>query len=93
MSVAPAIARSGRGGGDSMKRGERNFARLLEELQGVRRLLILPHDHPDPDALASGWVLRHILRAVGDMEVTVTILPSVIRRSKRRLCWLINSSV
>ncbi len=45
-----------------MRREERRLGRLLDTLRGARRVLVLIHDHPDPDALASGWVLRQILR-------------------------------
>jgi len=35
---------------------------LLKELRGARRLLILTHDNPDPDAIAAGWVLADLVR-------------------------------
>ncbi|MBM3316549.1 MAG: hypothetical protein FJY75_01725 [Candidatus Eisenbacteria bacterium] len=45
-----------------MKREQRRYTRLAEALAGARRALILLHDHPDPDALAGGLLLRRILR-------------------------------
>ncbi|MBD3236747.1 MAG: hypothetical protein GF330_08595 [Candidatus Eisenbacteria bacterium] len=45
-----------------MKASQRRLQRLLQHLEPARRLLILTHDNPDPDALASGWVLRTIVR-------------------------------
>jgi nanoRNase/pAp phosphatase (c-di-AMP/oligoRNAs hydrolase) len=45
-----------------MRQAQRRFQRLVETLSGARRILILTHDHPDPDALASGWSLRRLVR-------------------------------
>lgn len=35
--------------------------RLLDAVQGAQRILILPHNDPDPDAIASAVALRHLL--------------------------------
>ncbi len=72
-----------------MKRGERNLARLVEMVQGMRRLLILPHDHPDPDALASGLVLRHILRHLTKVDVTLGYDGMVGRTENRAMVDLL----
>lgn len=45
-----------------MRQEQRRYQRLVETLGGARRVLVLLHDHPDPDALAGGLLLRHILR-------------------------------
>jgi nanoRNase/pAp phosphatase (c-di-AMP/oligoRNAs hydrolase) len=45
-----------------VRQDERRFRRLVETLSGVERLLILTHDHPDPDALAAAFLLRRIAR-------------------------------
>jgi len=34
---------------------------LLEVCDGKPSLLILPHNHPDPDSLASAWALQYLL--------------------------------
>ncbi len=72
-----------------MKRTERNLSRLLASLADVRRLLILGHDHPDPDALASGWVLRHILRNLLDVEVILGYDGMVGRAENRAMVDLL----
>lgn len=72
-----------------MKRGERNLARLVEMVRDARRLLILPHDHPDPDALASGWVLRHILRNLTQVDVTLGYEGMVGRTENRAMVDLL----
>jgi nanoRNase/pAp phosphatase (c-di-AMP/oligoRNAs hydrolase) len=45
-----------------MKQEARRYERLREVLAGARRVLVLTHDHPDPDALAAGLLLRGLLR-------------------------------
>ncbi len=72
-----------------MKRGERNLTRMIEMLQDVKRLLILSHDNPDPDALASGWVLRHILRQMTDVDVTLAYEGMVGRTENRAMVKLL----
>lgn len=40
--------------------------RLVKAFRGRRRALVLPHDNPDPDSLASAWALARVLeRRVG----------------------------
>jgi nanoRNase/pAp phosphatase (c-di-AMP/oligoRNAs hydrolase) len=41
--------------------GARRLARLLAAIGPARRVLVLTHDNPDPDALASAWALHAIL--------------------------------
>lgn len=42
--------------------GRRAWHRLAGLLTGRRRALVLTHDYPDPDALASGWAMVEIVR-------------------------------
>lgn len=35
--------------------------RLLKHVKGKKRALVLPHDNPDPDSLASAWALATLL--------------------------------
>jgi len=58
---------------------------LLEALQGAERILIATHDNPDPDALASGCVLRAILEELTDAEVTVGYAGLVGRAENRAM--------
>jgi nanoRNase/pAp phosphatase (c-di-AMP/oligoRNAs hydrolase) len=43
------------------RRNEERLARLREVLRGKRQLLILTHDNPDPDALASAYALLRLV--------------------------------
>lgn len=44
---------------------------LLQVCRGKSPLLILPHNHPDPDSLASGWALQHLLEQKAQVASTV----------------------
>lgn len=37
------------------------IARLRKLFRGRRRALVLTHDNPDPDSMASAWALKHVL--------------------------------
>ncbi|MBI5624784.1 MAG: DHH family phosphoesterase [Elusimicrobia bacterium] len=47
-------------------KGSFHARKLIRELQkrgrGLKSLLIMTHDHPDPDSLASAWALAHLVR-------------------------------
>jgi nanoRNase/pAp phosphatase (c-di-AMP/oligoRNAs hydrolase) len=48
--------------------GERtaiDVQRLLAVLHGARRLIVFTHDNPDPDAIASAWLLARIAEHAG----------------------------
>ncbi len=47
-----------------MNRAQRRLRRLADALAGKQRLLILTHDNPDPDAIASAWLLGKVLRRI-----------------------------
>lgn len=60
---------------------------LVEELQGAfaahRRILVLSHDNPDPDALASAFLLARVLETLVDGSVTVAYA-GIIGRAENR---------
>ena len=39
----------------------RRSARLLNAMAGYEQVLVVTHDNPDPDAIASGWALRWLI--------------------------------
>jgi nanoRNase/pAp phosphatase (c-di-AMP/oligoRNAs hydrolase) len=47
---------------------EDRLAELLQSVQGVGDILILPHNDPDPDAIASALALRHLLADTAGVE-------------------------
>jgi nanoRNase/pAp phosphatase (c-di-AMP/oligoRNAs hydrolase) len=44
------------------------LAELLQSVEGVGDILILPHNDPDPDAIASALALRHLLADAAGVE-------------------------
>jgi len=57
--------------------------RLIEWLRGKMPILIVTHDHPDPDALAAAYALRHlILMKTG--QAAVIAFDGMIGRSENR---------
>jgi nanoRNase/pAp phosphatase (c-di-AMP/oligoRNAs hydrolase) len=42
-----------------------NWERLREVIQAGKRLVVFLHNHPDPDALAAGWLLYRIGERLG----------------------------
>jgi nanoRNase/pAp phosphatase (c-di-AMP/oligoRNAs hydrolase) len=49
----------------------RRLAKLLAAIGPARRILILTHDNPDPDALASAWALHSLLSRRRGREIDV----------------------
>ncbi len=62
---------------------EKRLAQLSSVLAGTRRLLILTHDNPDPDAIASGWALMKVARRLHRMHADLAF-GGVIGRSENR---------
>jgi len=58
-------------------------SRLIEWLRGKAPILIVTHDHPDPDALAAAYALRHlILMKTG--QAAIIAFDGMIGRSENR---------
>ena len=56
---------------------------LLAAVEGPQPLVILPHDNPDPDALASAAALQYILRELAEKESMIA-LGGIIGRAENR---------
>lgn len=63
--------------------------KLLRELERLGRklspLLILTHDHPDPDSLASAWSLAHLAQHVGRIRARIAYGGIIGRRENRMM--------
>lgn len=66
-------------------RSEQMLARLRELVPRGSRLLILTHDNPDPDSLASGAALRFLLAEIAATEAVLAIGGIVGRAENRAL--------
>lgn len=65
-------------------------AALLGVLGGPGRLIILPHDNPDPDALASAATLRFIAKTVCDKDAVIALGGFVGRAENRAMIRYLN---
>ena len=64
---------------------ERRLRQMVEALKGKRRLLVLTHDNPDPDCIASGWALTRVVRKVKRMRVDFAYAGIIGRNENRTL--------
>jgi len=63
---------------------------LLAVLERPGPLVILPHDNPDPDALASAAALRFIARELADKEAAIALGGYVGRAENRAMVRYLN---
>ncbi len=59
--------------------------RLIEYAKGHKRALILTHDNPDPDSIAAGVALAHLLHKLAGVEAIVAFGGIVGRAENRAL--------
>lgn len=58
-------------------------ARFIEWLRGKTPVLIVTHDHPDPDALAAAYALRHLILMKTGQQAVIAF-DGIIGRSENR---------
>ncbi len=58
---------------------------LAAEGRRLSPLLILTHDHPDPDALASAWGLAHLARHLGGVRTRIAYAGAIGRAENRMM--------
>lgn len=61
----------------------RRLTLLLEAVEGAERVLVLTHDNPDPDALASAAALAHLLERRASLSATV-VFGGIVGRAENR---------
>ena len=57
---------------------------LIEKGRSLSPLMILTHDHPDPDALASAWALAHLAQSLGKIRTRI-VYGGMIGRAENRM--------
>lgn len=62
---------------------EKRLEQLAHLLHGKRRLLIVTHDNPDPDTIATGWALLRLARRLRRMRVDLAY-GGIIGRGENR---------
>jgi nanoRNase/pAp phosphatase (c-di-AMP/oligoRNAs hydrolase) len=71
----------------------RRLARLVAQARGHRRALVLTHDNPDPDALASAVALAYLLEHLAGVHSTVAYGGIVGRAENRALIRVLRLQV
>lgn len=64
---------------------KKRLEQLASALQGKRRLLVLTHDNPDPDCIASGWALMRVARKTRRIRVDLAYAGIIGRNENRTL--------
>jgi len=62
---------------------------LLEIVSHYPRQLIMTHNNPDPDGIATGWALTHLLRAKLHLEVPFVAGGEIVRAENREMIRLL----
>ncbi len=61
----------------------KKVAKLLKVLSGKKRILVISHDNPDPDTLASAFALRDLIQKKLEAEVAIGFT-GIIGRAENR---------
>jgi len=64
---------------------ESKVSELLRGARGKSPLLILSHNHPDPDGLASAWALKFLLESKADISAKIAYGGTLGREENRSL--------
>lgn len=70
-------------------RRQRRSDRLLRTVEPFRNLVILTHDNPDPDAIATGWALLRLLSERTDHNVRLVGGGDIVRAENRQMVRLL----
>ena len=60
------------------------LSQLLRVVEGAAPLIILPHDNPDPDALASAAALRFLVKKAHEQKEILIALGGIVGRAENR---------
>lgn len=64
---------------------ERRLEQMAKVLRGKKRMLVLTHDNPDPDCIASGWALTRVIRKLTRLRVELAYAGIIGRNENRTL--------
>ena len=92
----PARSMREAGGGampETTTRGLTRSDELLEALAGYERFLIIAHDNPDPDAIATGWGLHSLLQDRLGRPARLVGGGAIVRAENRHMVELLRPPV
>jgi nanoRNase/pAp phosphatase (c-di-AMP/oligoRNAs hydrolase) len=67
----------------------RRSDRFIGALEGHREAVVVAHDFPDPDAIAAGWALSHLVRSRTSLRCRLVAGGDVVRGENRELIRLL----
>lgn len=76
--------------GKSIQRAQAPSDEFLELAEQYHEVVILTHDNPDPDGIASGWALSHLLEKTLRKSSRVIAGGEILRAENRRLVELLH---
>lgn len=72
------------------KRRRRNRSdALLEALEPYESVVVITHDNPDPDAIASGWAIQYLISRRKEKKVRFVAGGEVVRAENREMVRLL----
>jgi nanoRNase/pAp phosphatase (c-di-AMP/oligoRNAs hydrolase) len=66
---------------------------MIRAVEGSRRVLVLTHDNPDPDAIASAWALGRVLKRVTKRKVSLAYSGIVGRTENRTMIEVLKAPI
>ena len=66
---------------------------LISVLQGYDRILIVTHDNPDPDAIATGWAVQFLVQQKVGIPSRLVGGGAIIRAENRHMVKLLNPPI
>lgn len=67
--------------------------KLLEALEPFRDLVVLMHDNPDPDAIATGWAIHTLITECLDRQPRLVGGGAIVRAENRQLVALLKPPI
>jgi len=71
----------------------RRSDRLVRVLSDYEQVLVVTHDNPDPDAIATGWAVRRLIRSSLDKPVRVVAGGGIVRAENRHMVRLLEPPI
>lgn len=88
MTTAKSTARAPNEAEPATRRGRRSDE-LLSVLASYQNVVVLMHDNPDPDAIASGWALKHLVEEKLQKHVRLVGGGAIVRAENRHMVKLL----
>jgi nanoRNase/pAp phosphatase (c-di-AMP/oligoRNAs hydrolase) len=67
--------------------------RLLQHLSGFEEIIVVTHDNPDPDAIATGWAVRQLIAERMDKTPRLLAGGAIVRAENRYMMKLLEPPI